>query len=39
MKDDLLKHKHKKSHPKQYKYCMEKLGLREVIEYIKERAK
>jgi 3'-phosphoadenosine 5'-phosphosulfate sulfotransferase (PAPS reductase)/FAD synthetase len=24
----------KKSHPKQYKYCMEKLGLREVLDFI-----
>ena len=23
-----------RTHPKQYKYCMEKLGLREVLEYI-----
>lgn len=26
--------KMKKTHPKQYKYCMEQLGLKEVLEYI-----
>lgn len=24
----------KQTHPKQYEYCMDKLGIREVLEYI-----